>query len=66
MRLSYVNFCRIIKATPSLSTEGSLGPGTSDNRFKTGSVVAAIRAAAYQLIFSKAVFSSVHIFFFTL
>ena len=40
-----------------------MGPGTSDNRFKTGSVVAAIRAAAYQLIFSKAVFSSVHIFF---
>ena len=41
-----------------------MGPGTSDNRFKTGSVVAAIRAAAYQLIFSKAVFSSVHIFFY--
>ena len=54
MRLSYVNFCRIIKVTPSRSTEGSLWLGASYNRFRTGSVVASIRAAALQLILSKA------------
>ena len=63
MRLSYVNFRRMLKAKPSRSTEGSLWPGASGNRFKNGSVVAAIRAAALQLIFSKAAFSSIQVFF---
>jgi len=53
----------MLKAKPSRSTEGSLWPGASGNRFKNGSVVAAIHAAALQLIFSKAAFSSIHVFF---